>query len=132
MLKKDHPIKFKEFITVPDIPNNAIKAINYHSDLDSVYFIYKKEKKGQPMLEIYFSANKRNIKPVVIEITGHEKNGDLIYDNNTAYHRPFWGLNFDNNIIDGYIKDELLCPVNTTKLSKFSKVYPDSIRVIFY
>ena len=132
LLKKDHPIKFKEFITVPDIPNNAIKAINYHSDLDSVYFIYKKEKKGQPMLEIYFSANKRNIKPVVIEITGHEKNGDLIYDNNTAYHRPFWGLNFDNNIIDGYIKDELLCPVNTTKLSKFSKVYPDSIRVIFY
>jgi len=132
LLKKDYPVKFKEFVTVPDIPNKAIKAINYHSGLDSVYFIYKKEKIGQPMLEIYFSANKRNIKPIMIQITGHEKNGDLVYDNHTAYHRPFWGLNFDNNIIGGYLKDELLCPVSTTKLSKFSKVYPDSIRVIFY
>tara|TARA_Y100001970_G_scaffold294299_1_gene450063 strand:+ start:16935 stop:18794 length:1860 start_codon:yes stop_codon:yes gene_type:complete len=134
LLKKDYPLQFDDFISVSDVPNDAIKAVNFHPDLDSAYFVYQNDVTNQPILEIYFSTNKKVINPVVIKITGHEKNGDLIYDNHTAYHQPFYGLFFENGnyMIDGFVKDVILCPVNTTKLSKFSKVYPDSLRVTFY
>lgn len=134
LLKKDHPLQFDDFVFVSDLPNDAAKAVNFHPDLDSTYFVYKNDKTKQPILEIYFSSYKNVTKPVLIKITGHEKNGDLIYDNHTAYHEPFYGLFFENGnyMINGFNKDVILCPVNTTKLSKFSTVYPESLQVTFY